>query len=506
MKSLPDSVEQLQVLVGQLLEDNQTLRLQVESLKSNLVELRRDHQELRQENKELRQENKRLKQENKDLNLELDDLKLLLKKYKNDPPPQIKPSVKKETRVEEKEPAKHKERKQRSKPEVRKRSSNPDQLVYHAQHDCPDCLVAITGNSIAYHREVIEIPPVTAITTKHIILKRKCWQCGRTWTPKVDWSQYVVGQSRFGVRLTSLVNTMTEHLRQPITAVQSHLNWVYGLHLSQGSIVDLRHRVAHAGAGCHRDLRRIIRGSPMINADETSHREDGVNSYTWSYSTPKTRYFLYGRGRDAGQVKEVLGDEFEGVLVTDYYAAYNSYDGQHQRCWAHLLRDIDKVVKLYEDDPERETILGELESLQTDILQLFNTGKLIQQSQLDTSQRHQIRREFENSLLELVIPYRDKEQKKHPFHKLAKRIDKYLDEHFTYLLSPEIPATNNAAERAVRHSVISRKISGGTRSKSGTRTKEILSSLFGTWHVRGLNPLEECRKLLTDPNYSIAES
>lgn len=440
---------------------------------------------------QLMQENQSLREENKTIREKIDTLELKLKQRHIDPPPSIKPSIKKK-KVD-------KSRKKRDSVYVRKKSTTPDQVVHHAQETCPDCQVSISGNSLAYEREVIDIPKIKAITTKHFIYKRRCWQCNKWWQPEIDWSEHVIGQSRFGVRLASLVATMTEHLRQPIGLVQSHLAWVYGLHLSQGSIVELRHKIAHLGANQHTRLKHIIRGSPVVNADETSHREDGVNSYTWGYSTKTERFFLYGRGRDANQVKEVLGDEFVGVLVTDYYAGYNCHDGAHQRCWAHLLRDVEKMVKVHDDTKG-------LTEIQNQIKDLFEEGKLIQISQLETKKKQECRRGLENRLLRIVEPHLDKTQKQHPFHTLAKRIDKYLDEHFTFVLDPNIPATNNAAERAVRHGVIARKISGGTRSKAGTRTKEILASLFGTWHVRGLNPLEECHKLLTDPNYSIAST
>ena len=64
---------------------------------------------------------------------------------------------------------------------------------------------------------------------------------------------------------------------------------------------------------------------------------------------------------------------------------------------------------------------------------------------------------------------------------------------------PEAPSDNNAAERSLRHLVISRKISGGTRSEQGSDSKMTLSSLFGTWRARGLNPFLETRQLLISP-------
>ena len=83
--------------------------------------------------------------------------------------------------------------------------------------------------------------------------------------------------------------------------------------------------------------------------------------------------------------------------------------------------------------------------------------------------------------------------------KLCRRIDKHLKELFVFVAEPEVPPDNNAAERSLRPLVISRKISGGTRSQQGTETKMALASLFGTWRAQGQNPLTACRQLLTSP-------
>ena len=92
-----------------------------------------------------------------------------------------------------------------------------------------------------------------------------------------------------------------------------------------------------------------IRGSPVVHADETGWREDGDNGYLWTSSTPGERYFLR-RGRDKAVVDEVLGAEFAGVLVSDFYAAYHHYDGPKQRCRTHLLRGIHDLRKLFPKD------------------------------------------------------------------------------------------------------------------------------------------------------------
>ena len=83
--------------------------------------------------------------------------------------------------------------------------------------------------------------------------------------------------------------------------------------------------------------------------------------------------------------------------------------------------------------------------------------------------------------------------------RLCRRIERHIKELFVFVAEPDVPSDNNPAERSRRHVVISRKISGGTRSERGTERKMTLASIFGTWRARGLNPLAACRQLLTSP-------
>ena len=78
-------------------------------------------------------------------------------------------------------------------------------------------------------------------------------------------------------------------------------------------------------------------------------------------------------------------------------------------------------------------------------------------------------------------------------------MERFVKELFVFVSHPSVLPENNAAERSLRHLVVSRKISGGTRSKQGSNSKMALASLFGAWRARGLNPLLECRKLLLSP-------
>jgi hypothetical protein len=87
----------------------------------------------------------------------------------------------------------------------------------------------------------------------------------------------------------------------------------------------------------------------------------------------------------------------------------------------------------------------------------------------------------------------------HPCWALAKRLLRHQDGLFQFVLLPGVPADNNLAERSLRPLLILRKISGGTRSKAGSKTRLTLASLFGTWQARQLNPLQECLTALRAP-------
>ena len=100
-------------------------------------------------------------------------------------------------------------------------------------------------------------------------------------------------------------------------------------------------------------------------------------------------------------------------------------------------------------------------------------------------------------LLSLCQPFSNDDTA--PQAKLCRRIERFIKELFVFVSHPGVPPENNAAERSLRHLVVSRKISGGTRSERGTNTKMALASLFGTWRANDLNPLLHCRNLLVSP-------
>ena len=378
-------------------------------------------------------------------------------------------------------------RKRRPRGFGRVRCSAPTERVVHAVDHCPECNTRLLGGSVKHLHEVIDIALQPVRVTEHVFIERECPLCRERLVPKDALNGVVMGKQRLGTNLVSLMATLREEGRLPFRTIQWYLETFHQLALSVGAIVAAVQRVGEVGQSAAQAVLDRIRDSAVVSADETGWRQDGENGYAWTFSTASERYFVW-RGRNKEVVDEVLGEEFDGVLVSDFYAAYNHYPGLHQRCWAHLLRDIHELKELYPQDVGLQRWAGEVH-------EVYKQAKDF--SHPDERGRLQAQRDFESRLLGLCQPFLEDQTAAQ--RRLCNRISRFLQELFVFVAYPEVPADNNGAERSLRHLVTSRKISGGTRSPQGTTAKMTLATLFGTWRVQGLNPFLSCSQLLISP-------
>ena len=366
-----------------------------------------------------------------------------------------------------------------------RRRMEPDRRVIHALESCSECGTGMSGGWVHRTREVIEIPLTRSEVVEHVYVGRMCALCRKRRLPEDALGGQAVGRRRFGVNLMSLIATLREEARLPIRSIQWYFQTVHRLRLSVGAIVDAIHAVSERASSEVSETLERIRGSPAVHADESGWREDGVNGYVWTFSTPTERYFVR-RGRNKELVDEVLGESFAGVLISDFYAAYNHYPGLKQRCWVHLLRDISDLKAMRPDDDSVAIWAAEVKRVYDKARTLaVSDGRLVSGPQLALEER----------LLSLCRPFSSDESA--PQAKLCRRIERFIKELFVFVSHPQVRSDNNPAERSLRHLVVSRNISGGTRSARGTDSKMTLASAFGSWRAKELDPLLQCRRLLT---------
>jgi transposase len=417
-----------------------------------------------------------------------------LEKLKTPPPAFVKANVKK-PQAQEKKPRKKRDAKHNQ----ARRRSTPTQIVEHHLAVCPECDLRLGGISVARSREVIDLPaPAPVQITEHRIFKGWCAECQKWHEAPVDLHEEVLGQGRIGVRLASLIATLRTMMRLPVRQIRALLSILHGVQVSIGEIVEVLHRLVRHAQPVLDDLKSTIRASPAVQADETGWREDGLNGYIWSVCTPTVRYYEYHHSRGGEVVKHLIGEDFQGVLGSDFYAGYTIHAGLHQRCWVHFLRDVHDLKKQFPQDQVLLTWATQVKAVYDEAVAWAAQGP---DSHLTPRVQHRTRvaqqHAFEQRLGELCKPFLREDV---PQQTLCKRVESFLPELFVFVALPGVPAHNNLAERSVRPLVIARKISGGTRSSKGSQTRMGLASLFGTWMAQGLNPFSQCLALLTQPN------
>lgn len=217
-------------------------------------------------------------------------------------------------------------------------------------------------------------------------------------------------------------------------------------------------------------LIEVYRDSEVKHADETGWRTDGNNGYAWLFCTPKISIFRVRRTRSASVPREIFGEKpVPGVLVVDRYNGYNKMPCSIQYCYAHLLRTVKDLEK---DFPENAEIKSFVEALAP---QLANAITLRTLDITDKQFKRQAVK-IKNEIINIT-----NRQAKHPaIQKIQDIFREKADRLYHWAEDRNVPADNNLAERELRPLVIARKISFGSQSDAGAKTREILMTVLHT--------------------------
>lgn len=398
---------------------------------------------------------------------------------KGDPPPWAKPKT---------PPRAKTPRKNRGRGFGRACVADPDEIIEHAVDVCPDCGHPLTGGWVYSSHEEIDLPRGPVRVVRHVRLMRRCGVCGREVAPPRTGS---VGRHRFSARTMSVVTYLHIAGRLPLRIIQQVLRWLYQVTVSVGELRAMLDAVTAAGQAAYAHLKEEIRGSPVVQADETSWREDGQPGYVWAVITPDVRYFERHATRSGQVIRDILGEEFSGICGCDGYGGYNRLDCWKQRCWVHLLRHGHRLTAKYPEATDAHAWVAGMRALYDAAGALVATSDYASRP-LAVREAHRLA--CERRLLAHAQPACQAEIKE--WRNLATFLCDHVNELFVFVQHPEVPSHNNDTERAVRAPVTARKICGGTRSRQGSDSKMILFSLLQTCQVRGVDVVTAIEEML----------
>lgn len=356
---------------------------------------------------------------------------------------------------------------------------------------CKKCQRRLSGQDATPQRhQVVEIPPVAAQVTEYRCHQLECTQCGTLTRAEVPCE----AASTFGERLGGLVCLLVGKYRLSTRLVSEALSDIVGVKLSVGSVSNLEQEMSAALQVPMAQAEQYVRQADIVNGDETGWLEGvkkgrAARAWLWVFATSLVVVFRIATSRGSQVVKQVLGEDFTGFLISDRWSAYDWYDpGLRQLCWAHLTRDFQGFI-------ERGGVGGRIgRELMAERNRMFRWWHRVREGSLERKVFQKRMRKVEKRVGELLREAQAyAEPKTAGMAKQILKLEKCL---WVFVDVPGVEPTNNYGERTLRQGVIYRKISFGTRSAQGSRFIERILMVVTTLKQQKRNALEFLKEAL----------
>jgi len=342
----------------------------------------------------------------------------------------------------------------------------PDKEVKITKDSCPKCGRKLGKEKDTYSFRQMDIPEFFFTTIQYTVALYEC-SCGN----EVDAGEDMQ-KGFYGPNIAAFIGYLKKE-GLSYKAIAGLLGEVYVLPISSVGVYGKFTSLTESMRSERERIRRKINRSDHANMDETGLRKDGRNGHVRNVSTPDSCLFEYDKSRGAEVAQRILNN-FNGALVTDDYKAY-LWHQLRQLCWSHLLREAKEFAERYDGAK------AQYERLKL----LYEKAKRAQEIK-DTSQYGALAWELED----IASCYHPLDGCRTMYSKLHKRAGLWL----LGVKMPNVPLTNNHAERCLRKIVLHRNRMGCIRNEKGEDFVNIFLSCVNTWKLRGKNTFEELVK------------
>lgn len=376
---------------------------------------------------------------------------------------------------------------------ARPRPERVDHTQEHTLSHCPVCQGPLRQSIRSHRRYIEDLPPLQPEVTEHIVHGYWCPRCHKIVSPTVTAA---LPNSNLGLNLVVVTAWLHYLVGVSVNNLVKMLDVFSQLKISPGGLTQAWHNLAHLLLPLYQELCQKVAHSAVLAADETGWRLNGITHWLWCFTTTTLCYYIITPGRGSPVVESVLGTMFQGILLCDFWGAYNKISAlAKQRCFYHLFAELVKVDKANQSEAW-QAFRKKLSRLLKDAIRLAD-----KRSQLAPDRYQRLQDRLHHRLGGLLLAdYQDKDA-----HRLIKRLQRHKDELFTFLAFPGVSPYNNHAERQMRKPVLVRKVSQQNRSENGLKTQAIFMSLFRSAELQGQNPVDQVRaaaqKVLAKEDY-----
>jgi transposase len=359
----------------------------------------------------------------------------------------------------------------------------PEQVtatIPHPLSHCPDCGHPLEETQLPPRIvQQVDLQPLTFTVEEHHSHTGWCPRCGKTCTAPLP--RHIEKGGLLGPHLTALVAYLKGACHASFSTVRKFFRDVLQLPISRGYLAKVIDKVTEVLEQPYAELLRLLPEERIVNADETGHKLNGEQWWTWCFRAELYVLYHIDAHRSGDVLMQVLGEDFDGVLGCDCFTAYQRYMRECnivvQFCLAHLIRDV-KFLTTLPGAPEKA--YGErLRVLFRELFQIIHRR--------ETLAGPSYRRLLEAKRQEIVTAGTREVPDSRHCQAMARRLRTHGAAYFTFITTPGIEPTNNLAEQAIRFVVIDRHITQGTRSEGGNRWSERIWTVIATCAAQGLS-------------------
>jgi transposase len=336
---------------------------------------------------------------------------------------------------------------------------------------CCPCCAGPVRDRVSLVQYIEEIPSVRPKVIRLVTWQAECVRCGpvsSTHPLKTSAARGAAGV-HLGPRALALAALLNKHLGLSMRKTCRVLAEGLGLSITPGGLSQAMDRVADKVESSYEALTEKLRTSEAVFADETSWYVGEPGWWLWVFTNREATLYVVDSSRGSQVVREVLGDEFAGMLVSDCLASYDPIDCRKHKCIAHHQKAIAKA----RDQPDTTDpgYLDRCKQFFQTVIYLYGLREILPAEDFAAKRTH-LEATCRRLLDETVTQPGDLA--------VQNRLLKQWPHLLGCLYEPAAEPTNNRAERQLRPAVISRKVSCGNKTERGKRTWEILSSLAAT--------------------------
>ncbi|HKH47070.1 MAG TPA: IS66 family transposase [Thermoanaerobaculia bacterium] len=365
---------------------------------------------------------------------------------------------------------------------VSRERSEPDVVVACRPRACDGCgeVLPQTGGRRVGRSQVTELPTFAPVVVEGWQYAVTCAHCGVETV-----GAYPAGlepRRTFGPRIEALLSYLHERHHVGYERLVELCRDVFGLTISQGGIENALRRLIEQARPTYAAIREQVRGSPVINSDETSARVAGKTEWQWTFQTPEASYHVIAPSRGGAVIEAFLAGAEPEVWGSDLYAPQMLTPATaHQICHSHQARDLTFASEADTGD-ERVWAL--------DLRHVFGRAiRLHHEREQVTSETFARRRLLIENATDRLVFDRYVAPKTEAA-RLQQRYRTHRDSLYVFLHRDDVEPTNNSSERDLRPSVVHRKVIGAFRSDWGAEASAIRTTILATARKQGRNLLD----------------